>query len=180
LRREELDRQFRDALGAITMDEEVVTWVITALKESHADEKRNHDESVDRLQKQYLTLQKRLEAMYIDKLDGKVSHEYFDRQSEEWRDEQSKLSAEMAAHQNANVNYIDSGVRILELAQRAEMLYGNQTLHEKRRILRFVFSNSAWKDGRLEPAYKKPFDFLMENNRRFKKKKPHLQETQPL
>ena len=88
--------------------------------------------------------------------------------SEQWRDEQSKLSAQVAAHQNANVSYIDSGVRILELAQRAGMLYEKQTLHEKRRILHFVFSNSAWKDGRLEPAYRKPFDILIENNRRVK------------
>ena len=57
--------EFRDPLGAISMDEEVATWVVTALKESHADEKRNHDESVARLQKQYRTLQKRLDAMYI-------------------------------------------------------------------------------------------------------------------
>lgn len=101
----------------------------------------------------------------------KVSQEYFDRQSEQWRDEQSKVSAQMAAHQNANVNYIDSGVRILELAQRAGMLYENQTLHEKRRILRFVFSNSVWRDGRLSPKYRKPFDFLVENNQRLKKEK---------
>ena len=62
-----VNTESRDALGAISMDEEVVTWFVTALKESHADEKRNHDESVARLQKRYLTLQKRLDAIYIMK-----------------------------------------------------------------------------------------------------------------
>jgi hypothetical protein len=77
-----------------------------------------------------------------------------------WRDEQSKLSAQIAVHQNANVNYIDSGVKILEFAQRGGILYETQSLQEKRRILRLVLSNSVWKDDHLAPAYKKPFDFL--------------------
>ena len=72
--------------------------------------------------KQYQQLQNRLDAMYVDKLDGKISQQYFERQSHLWRGEQSKLSAQIAAHQNANVSYIDSGVKILELTQRALIL----------------------------------------------------------
>ena len=33
-------------------------------------------------------------------------------------------------------------------------------MKEKKRILNFVFSNSSWKDGRLIPTYRKPFDLL--------------------
>jgi hypothetical protein len=39
-----------------------------------------------------------------DKLDGTVTREFFDRQSELWREEQSKISAEIATHQNANLS----------------------------------------------------------------------------
>jgi site-specific DNA recombinase len=171
VREEELDRQFREALAAIAVDEKALVWMVTALKESHADEKLHHDESVARLQKQHQQLQNRLDAMYVDKLDGKISQEYFDRQSHLWREEQSKLSAQIAAHQNANVSYIVSGVKILELAQRAVILYETQSMQEKRRILRFVLSNSVWKNDHLEPAYKKPFDFLAENSPRTKQRK---------
>ena len=62
-------------------------------------------------------------------------------------------------------------MKIFELAQKAGMLYEKQTMQEKHRILRFVFSNSSWKDGRLNPVYRKPFDFLVENNQRAKKRK---------
>ena len=81
---------------------------------------------------------------------------------------QSKISAEIAAHQNANLSYIDSGVRILELAQRAEILYQTQPMQERRKLLRFVFQNSTWTHGRLDPVYRKPFDFLVENYQRAK------------
>jgi site-specific DNA recombinase len=163
-REEELDRQFQQALGAIRIDEKVLNWILTALKESHGDEKKYHDESIARLQKQHQTLQNRLDAMYVDKLDGNVSHEFFDRQSQLWRREQSEISTQIEAHRNANVSYLDSGVRILELAQRAELLYEKQNNDERRRLLEIVFSNSTWKDGLLAPAYKKPFDLLAETN----------------
>ena len=160
--------QFREALGAMKIDERVLKWMVTALKESHRDEKRDHDQAIARLQKQYTTLQTRLDAMYVDKLDGTVTREFFDRKSGLWREEQSKISAEIATHRNANLSYIDSGVRILELAQRAEILYQTQPMQERRKLLRFVFQNSTWKHGHLSPVYRKPFDFLVENYQRAK------------
>ena len=47
VREEEIARQFGQAIGAIKMDNDVLNWVITALKESHADEKKYHSEQYD-------------------------------------------------------------------------------------------------------------------------------------
>ena len=55
--------------------------------------------------------------------------------------------------------------------------YPTESMQEKRRILRLVLSNSVWKDGRLEPAYKKPFDFLAENNQIAKQKSRFANEN---
>jgi hypothetical protein len=44
-------------------------------------------------------------------------------------------------------------------------------MKEKRRILNFVFSNSSWKDGRLIPAYRKPFDLLALTNAEVQKER---------
>ncbi|HEY6366812.1 MAG TPA: hypothetical protein VI585_18695 [Candidatus Binatia bacterium] len=46
-------RQFGEALRLIRMDKEVFEWVVMALKESHGDEKRYHDEMIGKLQKEY-------------------------------------------------------------------------------------------------------------------------------
>ena len=42
---------------------------------------------------------------------------------------------------------------------------------EKRRLLNFVFSNSSWKDGRLSPVYRKPFDLLAVTNLAYQREK---------
>jgi site-specific DNA recombinase len=44
-------------------------------------------------------------------------------------------------------------------------------MKEKRRILNFVLSNSIWKDGRLYPNYRQPFDILAETNTAYQNKK---------
>jgi hypothetical protein len=50
---------------------------------------------------------------------------------------------------------------LLDLAQKAVFLYEKQEMKEKRKLLDFVCSNSTWKDGRLIPQYRKPFDLLL-------------------
>jgi len=42
---------------------------------------------------------------------------------------------------------------------------------EKRRLLNFVCSNSIWKDGKLIPNYRKPFDLLAVTNVAYQKEK---------
>jgi site-specific DNA recombinase len=109
VREEELADQFGDALQAIKLDGEVLSWIITALKGSHKDEKRYHDEMIANLQKQYSKLQGRLDAMYIDKLDGKIAQDFFDRKSEEWRREQADILRKIEKHQNAKTTYLEGG-----------------------------------------------------------------------
>lgn len=50
--------------------------MIETLKESHDDEKQFHEEAAGRFRSEYDRLQKRLEAMYVDKLDGKIAEDF--------------------------------------------------------------------------------------------------------
>ena len=142
------------------MDEEVLAWVASALRESHSDEKRFRDEAVTRLKSEYARLQKRLEAMYEDRLDGRVDLAFFDRKSREWRDEQSRILREIESHQDANESYREAGIRILELSRNMNRLFAKQSAAEKRRLLDFVVSNCLWKGGKLTPKFRQPFDML--------------------
>ena len=85
-----LGDRFADALRRLRFDDEILEWVCDALRESHADEKRFREEAVGRLQVEYDKLAKRIDAMYEDKLDGRVDAAFFDRKSAEWRSEQTR------------------------------------------------------------------------------------------
>ena len=101
--------------------------------------------------------------MYVDKLDGRIDTDFFDRKAAEWRAEQQECLELIRGHQDANQTYLDEGIRLLELAQKAGELFRQQSSAEKRRLLGFVLSNCTWKDGQLTAAYRQPFDLLAKN-----------------
>ncbi len=44
-------------------------------------------------------------------------------------------------------------------------------MHEKRRLLNFVCSNSVWKDGSLYAKYRQPFELLAVTNHAYQHKR---------
>lgn len=132
VREEILERQFSDLLGRLSFDDEALEWVRGALRASHADEKREHQDAVEKLQTEHKRLQSRLDAMNIDKLDGRVDATFYERMSASWREEQARCVREVERHQGANKSYMDEGVRLLELARSAQRLFERREPREKR------------------------------------------------
>jgi site-specific DNA recombinase len=160
VREEVLERQFTTLLGQLRFDDEVLEWVREALHASRADERREHEEAIKRLRAAYDRLQARIDAMYIDKLDGRIGGDFFDRMAGQWREEQSHCLEQIERHQEAEQSYMNEGVQLLELAQNAEALFERQPAREKRRLLNFVLSNCTWDDGEVIAAFRQPFDLL--------------------
>ena len=160
VREEVLERQFVELLGRMSFDDEVLDWIRAALRESHADEKREHEAAITRLQAEYDRLQNRIHAMYVDKLDGRVDTAFFERMSAEWRAEQDHCLSEIERRQSADQSYLLEGARLLELARNAQRLFEKQESREKRRLLDFLVSNCSWKGGELTSTLRQPFDFL--------------------
>lgn len=165
VREELLEEAFTRALEALVFDDEVLAWISQALRESHQDEQKFHDEAVAKLQAQYNALQKRIDVMYTDRLDGRIDAAFFDRMAGQCRKEQDDALQAMQAHQKANRAYLNEGVALLELAKNAAALFQKQPAKEKRRLLDFVLSNCTWKDATLSIAYRQPFDTLVETAR---------------
>ena len=78
--------------------------------------------------------------MYMDKLDGRIDNDFFDRKAGEFRSEQSRMNR---------------GAPECELELRE-----SQPPKENRKLLDFVLSNCWWKEGRLDADYRQPFDLI--------------------
>ena len=162
VREEVLEQQFTDLLGRLRFDDEVLSWVRDALRASHADERRDHEDAIARLRAEHKRLGDRINAMYIDKLDGKIGGDFYDKFAGQWREEQARCQREIDRHESAEQSYMDDGIRILELAQNAQRLFARQEPRQKRRLLNFVLSNCVWDDGKITPTFRQPFDLLAE------------------
>ena len=162
VREEALEAEFTKLLGRLKFDDEVLEWVRDALHASHADERREHEEAIRRHQAEYNRLNDRIHAMYVDKLDGLVDAAFFEKMSNDWREEQNRCQREIERHQNADKSYLDEGVALLDLARSAQRLFAMQEPREKRRLLNFVLSNCTWEDGEVVATFREPFDMLAE------------------
>ncbi len=160
VREEVLEQKFTALLGQLRFDDEVLEWVQESLHASHADERRDHEEAIKRLQGEHKRLGDRINAMYLDKLDGRVDSTFFDKMSAQWREEQNRCLREIERHEAAEQSYMDEGVQILELARNAQKLFEQQQPREKRRLLNFVLSNCSWEDGEVVATLRQPFDLL--------------------
>ena len=162
VREEVLEKQFTELLGRLHFDDEVLEWVRDALHASHADQRREHEDAIRLLQAEHKRLGDRISAMYVDKLDGKIGGDFYDKFAGEWREEQFRLQRQIDLHGAAEQSYMDEGVQILELASNAQKLFENQEPRQKRRLLNFLLSNCSWEDGEVVATFRQPFDLLAE------------------
>ncbi len=162
VREEVLEAQFTELLGRLRFDDEVLEWVRDALHASHADERREHEEAIKRLEAEAKRLNDRIHAMYVDKLDGLVDTAFFEKMSNQWREEQVRCQREIERHRNADKSYLGEGIALLDLARNAQRLFAKQEPREKRRLLNFLVSNCTWEDGKAVAIFRQPFDMLAE------------------
>jgi hypothetical protein len=83
-----------------------------------------------------------------------------------WTSAEDKFPRRVERLQTARRSNMDEGTTVLELSQRAVMLYEKQTAAEKGRTINFACSNSIWKDGKLAPNHRQPPDILAESTKR--------------
>ncbi len=81
--------------------------MIKASKLVPSAEWREHEEAIKRLQSEHKRLQDRINVMYVDKLDGLVDVAFFEKMSNQWRDEQNRCLREIERHQEADKSYMD-------------------------------------------------------------------------
>jgi site-specific DNA recombinase len=125
-----------------------------------AEEVRKHED--ERLQQRLDQVQRRMDRAYQDKLDGKISEEFWMRKSGEWQEEEIQIRASMHACNTDRPERLLDGARILELANKAYFLYIKQDHAERAKLLKLVLSNCGIDAVSLYPTYRKPFDLIFQ------------------
>ncbi len=144
----------------------IVDWLKKALKESHQDEVEYHNSTVSELEARYEAVQKRLDKLYDDKLDEKITSDFYNRKFKQYSDEKDEVTESIKKHSQASTSYINLGVNLYELSQRAKELYlqarAKGMIDEQRALIRFIFATLTVNEGKLSYTYSKTFKILSE------------------
>ena len=177
VREEVLEQQFIEILGRLQMDDRIAKKIRKALQSSHLDEQQQTKQVIERLQKEHMRLEDRLDAIYSDRLDERIDTHFFDKISKEIREEQSECIGHIERLQNAKKSYVNAGIRLLELGLGAKALFERQNNAGKQRLLKFLLSNAKLEDGKVVATFRKPFDLLDETNIALAAAKSEIEEN---
>ena len=160
------EEELGERLGQILKDIFVPNEILVRLQESLLRD-RSHQEELDQEQRerygrQLALVNRRMDLAYQDKLDGKISEEFWARKSAEWQQEEHQIRCSMKAAEVVQPERYLNSSRILELANKAYSLYVKQNHMERAKLLKMVLSNCGIDAVSLYPTYRKPFDLIFQ------------------
>jgi hypothetical protein len=106
----------------------------------------------------------RIDTMYIDRLDGRITASFYDEKSKEWRDQQKQIDGRMAQLATGGVRSAREALQIMRSVSDACAGFGEAEPKHQRAIANALLENPTWKGGKFESAWQSPFDILALSN----------------
>ena len=104
--------------------------------------------------------------LYDDKLDEKITQEFYNRKFKQYSKEKDELTETIKRHSTASTGYLNLGINLYELSQRAKEIYltakKKDMLDEQRALIRLVFKKLILDEGKLSWEYSRAFKILSE------------------
>jgi len=165
VREEKVEEQIIDGFDQLMIkNKHVAEWIKKALKESHADETVYHSTTVDELNKRYEQIKKRIDKLYDDKLDEKITLDFYNQKFKQYTGEKDAVLDTIKKHSQASNGYFNFGINFYELSQRAKQVYltakEKGLVEEQRCLIRLIFTNLKLDEGKLLYDYTAAFKIL--------------------
>jgi hypothetical protein len=156
-----MEDQILEVFGNVEIkNKRLMEWIHKALKDSHQDEIAYREACLNELKRRHNLILNRLDRLYDDKLDGKISEEFYERKFRQYSKEKEEIESAIKRHEKANLKYYKLGLNLYELSQRAKEIYQKAKLEEKRQLIKLVFKELSLKGNNLIFTYTKPFELL--------------------
>ncbi len=168
-REEVVQDQFAAALKGLVIPPAVLKWLRESVAESDLNEQAAREREVKRLEEQHRRLGSKLDVLYDDRLEGRISPEMYDRKALECRNQATALEQRIEELRAGAPARVQGAIDLMELASRAADLFVVQPPHEKQAFLRMVLKSAAWRHGELQTQFEEPFENLRRSNQQIRR-----------
>lgn len=141
----------------MALSEQQIADVTRYLKEIDESQARFHTESLQTLRSEQDRIQKRLNQIYDDKLDGLITEKMYLERISAYKFRQTEIVEQMGRHEKADQNFYITANLVMNLAACAREIFESSEADEKRQLLDLVFQNLQLKDGSLLVSVREPF-----------------------
>lgn len=162
LKEETLTEQFSKLFSQFQIPENVLQELTIALKKAHEDKSYHQQSLRSALEAEYSKYQARIEKMYDDQLDGRITIDMYDKKYKDFRAKQEQIKSKLSNLENADETYYQTVTSLLQLASKAPELFKRSEMPQKRELLKLTLQNLVLKGDKLEFNLLKPFDLLLD------------------
>ncbi len=162
IREEAITEQLATVFKSIQMPKEMLEQTLETLSEVHKNKIKFHTDHFDKVTKEQKKLSKMMDALYLDRLQGKINDEQYDRFYEKFVQQKEETTAQINHLQEAENNYYLTAKYILNLADRAYDLFMSSEVEEKRQLIKLVLQNVKMDGKKIVYDVQKPFDLMIE------------------
>lgn len=152
-----LTQSFRMHLKRIGLNSEVYELIKLSLKMYLGDEQAYHKEETERIQREIEECTQILKKMYLDQLNNVLEYDLWVTLKNEYEVKLSRLNADFQKHKRANTNYLDTGLKILDLCSKASLPATELSAEEVAQIMREVYLNATIKNKKVTVIFREPF-----------------------
>jgi hypothetical protein len=160
------EEQISEKLGEILKNIQIPDYVVAHIQQSlERDQLRMRNVAATeraRLEQQLDAVRRRMDQAYTDKLDGKISEEFWQRKMIEWQADEQRIEAAVTGLKESGSDRLLNVKRILELSNKAYFLYLTRKPAEQADLLRKVLLNCSIDAVSVMPTYRKPFDMIFQ------------------
>ncbi|MCB9805591.1 recombinase zinc beta ribbon domain-containing protein [Candidatus Nomurabacteria bacterium] len=143
-----------------SITEKEAEQIKSKIRQNHAQEIEYKEKALDGLNNRYKALQKRLDVLYNDRLDERISLNMWEIKNKEIVGEQEEIQNQIKKMKTEEAKYFEIWLNILDLARRAREIYEKRSPEEKRLLLNYIFSNLTLKDKKVIYSLTKPVEVL--------------------
>jgi site-specific DNA recombinase len=153
--------QVSEVFKKMVIPENILADLQKVLQQSHSSKKNFHKEALKNIEKEYFSIQDKLEILLDTLLARRITEEEYDKKAYALKNRQHELDTIRMQHSKADEKFAITVSFLLSLASRAHELFESSKVEQKRELLNFVFWNFSLERGKLVYKLKKPFDVLV-------------------
>ena len=141
-------------------DSRLLDWIRRALKETHVEETKQFSHTLEKLNNQEEQIKKRISSLYDDKLDGKITEEFYNEKNVEYNEERNEIINQRKKLNIKDKSFYEKTITIYDVAMGAGKLFEDASDNKKRRLLRLVLTNMRLRNSVLTSSYTHSYEIL--------------------
>lgn len=163
IRKDKSENKISKVLEQVSLKDPVILDLVREeLKSRFKLNEQVNDATLESNQKDVQKLKKRLNVIYDDRLDGRISVEEYDRRSKEYSNQIVELEEKLKNTNKNSFNFADKGIEFYDLTQNAHKIFKTLDEEKKRHMLQILFKSIKKNDRKVDLELTKPFQLIYE------------------